>query len=80
MSQLFHLIASGMVWRKVEDNIHKMVPRMLYEGIVRKSRGLVMCGVVPPLSHTLHGVHRTTKYYIYHTVQTLLRYICHFLW
>jgi len=35
--------------RKV--NILKMVARILPEGIVCKSTGLMMCGVVPPLSH-----------------------------
>jgi hypothetical protein len=34
-----------------EVNIHKMVVRILSEGIVCKITGLIMPGVVPPLSH-----------------------------
>jgi hypothetical protein len=38
------------MWRRRKVNILKIVARILSEGIVCKSTGLIMCGVVPPLS------------------------------
>jgi hypothetical protein len=48
---LFHLIANEVLCRKRKANMLKMVARIIVRGIVCKSTGLIMHGVIPPPSH-----------------------------
>jgi len=75
------LIANEILWRKRKVSTLKMVATMLSEGIMCKSTGLIMRGVVPPLSYALMVCTRTTKCYIYQTrnIVMVCTYVL-FLW
>ena len=49
-SRLFHLIANEILLKRRKVNILKMVARILSDGTSCNGTGLIMCGVVPPLS------------------------------
>jgi len=80
-SHLFHLIANEMLWKRRKVNILKLVARIMSDRTVCKSTGLVMCGVVPPLSHMPSWSGQgQLNVNIYQTVETLPWYIlmCYF--
>ena len=49
-SHLFHVIANEILLMRRKVNILKMVARILSDGTLCYGTGLIMCGVVPPLS------------------------------